>query len=219
MYYFFFSSRRRHTRSKRDWSSDVCSSDLGASDCVGLPCASAWRTSSSVSRRRGQSGDFFSGWPALRLSSRAPRFTLVGLAGRARGWFAGPRAVHRRSYSERLTHPGVVSRRKNHCDSPDATHRGYVHRITRCGCRLGQTGNEGGPGRAPFSPSRVDAGLVWLDYDFGGVANGPAEPAAFVSELPARPSAPTDGRYEQLLVSEPGLRRPQFGDDAIAVQI
>src|SRR5699024_8592952 len=25
---FVFSSRRRHTRSKRDWSSDVCSSDL-----------------------------------------------------------------------------------------------------------------------------------------------------------------------------------------------
>src|SRR5207249_9757013 len=29
-YFFFFSSRRRHTRSKRDWSSDVCSSDLVA---------------------------------------------------------------------------------------------------------------------------------------------------------------------------------------------
>src|SRR2546421_4090986 len=28
MCYFFFSSRRRHTRSDRDWSSDVCSSDL-----------------------------------------------------------------------------------------------------------------------------------------------------------------------------------------------
>src|SRR5207247_7980228 len=26
--HFFFSSRRRHTRSTRDWSSDVCSSDL-----------------------------------------------------------------------------------------------------------------------------------------------------------------------------------------------
>src|SRR5699024_2092049 len=26
--YFFLSSRRRHTSSKRDWSSDVCSSDL-----------------------------------------------------------------------------------------------------------------------------------------------------------------------------------------------
>src|SRR3712207_6590160 len=29
--FFFFSSRRRHTRYWRDWSSDVCSSDLGSS--------------------------------------------------------------------------------------------------------------------------------------------------------------------------------------------
>src|SRR6266852_2233586 len=28
MCFFFFSSRRRHTRCYRDWSSDVCSSDL-----------------------------------------------------------------------------------------------------------------------------------------------------------------------------------------------
>src|SRR2546429_5015632 len=28
MFVFFFSSRRRHTRCSRDWSSDVCSSDL-----------------------------------------------------------------------------------------------------------------------------------------------------------------------------------------------
>src|SRR5690606_40747874 len=28
IYFFFFSSRRRHTRFSRDWSSDVCSSDL-----------------------------------------------------------------------------------------------------------------------------------------------------------------------------------------------
>src|SRR5687768_18285477 len=27
-FFFFFSSRRRHTRCSRDWSSDVCSSDL-----------------------------------------------------------------------------------------------------------------------------------------------------------------------------------------------
>src|SRR5204863_6920359 len=32
-FFFFFSSRRRHTRSLRDWSSDVCSSDL----TIGLP--------------------------------------------------------------------------------------------------------------------------------------------------------------------------------------
>src|SRR6266511_5221982 len=29
-FFFFFSSRRRHTRFSRDWSSDVCSSDLTA---------------------------------------------------------------------------------------------------------------------------------------------------------------------------------------------
>src|SRR5688500_20349166 len=32
--FFFFSSRRRHTRLQGDWSSDVCSSDLRA---IGLP--------------------------------------------------------------------------------------------------------------------------------------------------------------------------------------
>src|SRR5215813_15058881 len=32
--FFFFSSRRRHTRCGRDWSSDVCSSDLDAAITV-----------------------------------------------------------------------------------------------------------------------------------------------------------------------------------------
>src|SRR5207249_8504566 len=35
-YFFFFSSRRRHTISKRDWSSDVCSSDLNITFTIGL---------------------------------------------------------------------------------------------------------------------------------------------------------------------------------------
>src|SRR2546426_2212249 len=34
MYFFFFSSRRRHTRLQGDWSSDVCSSDLEELDVV-----------------------------------------------------------------------------------------------------------------------------------------------------------------------------------------
>src|SRR3712207_7970833 len=40
---FFFSSRRRHTRYWRDWSSDVCSSDLlgDAPVVVGVPESSA----------------------------------------------------------------------------------------------------------------------------------------------------------------------------------
>src|SRR5688500_20139994 len=36
MIFFFFSSRRRHTRLQGDWSSDVCSSDLGDDRDVGL---------------------------------------------------------------------------------------------------------------------------------------------------------------------------------------
>src|SRR5215212_7955347 len=38
LYFFFFSSRRRHTRCLSDWSSDVCSSDL-AEDAKDLPSA------------------------------------------------------------------------------------------------------------------------------------------------------------------------------------
>src|SRR5207302_6783545 len=42
---FFFSSRRRHTRFSRDWSSDVCSSDLDAASqhrlLRGKPCVAA----------------------------------------------------------------------------------------------------------------------------------------------------------------------------------
>src|SRR5688572_25477078 len=34
MLFFFFSSRRRHTRFDCDWSSDVCSSDLGNPEVV-----------------------------------------------------------------------------------------------------------------------------------------------------------------------------------------
>src|SRR6266536_5296740 len=40
-FFFFFSSRRRHTRSTRDWSSDVCSSDLWLATWIalGMPLA------------------------------------------------------------------------------------------------------------------------------------------------------------------------------------
>src|SRR5216683_299397 len=43
LFFFFFSSRRRHTRSDRDWSSDVCSSDLewdGSTWTLRAPAAS-----------------------------------------------------------------------------------------------------------------------------------------------------------------------------------
>src|SRR6266496_2327906 len=50
MVFFFFSSRRRHTRSLRDWSSDVCSSDLDPAGCRAL------RGLRDVSRHRQRRG-------------------------------------------------------------------------------------------------------------------------------------------------------------------
>src|SRR5215813_8892826 len=43
-FFFFFSSRRRHTRCGRDWSSDVCSSDLrgGSREYRDFPDYYAW---------------------------------------------------------------------------------------------------------------------------------------------------------------------------------
>src|SRR2546429_2709827 len=57
IYVFFFSSRRRHTRCSRDWSSDVCSSDLVfvglAEQVASLGMADQRDASSSLERERG----------------------------------------------------------------------------------------------------------------------------------------------------------------------
>src|SRR5256884_1907195 len=49
--FFFFSSRRRHTRCSRDWSSDVCASDLCATNREGRQCvARCWLHAEPPSR-------------------------------------------------------------------------------------------------------------------------------------------------------------------------
>src|SRR5215218_10767477 len=60
--FFFFSSRRRHTRSLCDWSSDVCSSDLGqrphaASPTGPAPHAESQGAGRSEERRVGKGVD------------------------------------------------------------------------------------------------------------------------------------------------------------------
>src|SRR6267378_5324751 len=50
-FFFFFSSRRRHTRSLRDWSSDVCSSDL-------LMTTAALPLGLYAARRHRRAGDY-----------------------------------------------------------------------------------------------------------------------------------------------------------------
>src|SRR3989449_11578470 len=59
LFFFFFSSRRRHTRCSRDWSSDVCSSDLLTKQpdevlaAVRLPAPNGWDAVYHKLRRRG----------------------------------------------------------------------------------------------------------------------------------------------------------------------
>src|SRR6266850_4768790 len=65
MFLFFFSSRRRHTRLQGDWSSDVCSSDLGTGEAVPAEGAGPstrtsmerWIDPGSEERRVGKSVD------------------------------------------------------------------------------------------------------------------------------------------------------------------
>src|SRR5438105_12658825 len=49
--FFFFSSRRRHTRSTRDWSSDVCSSDL-RQEALNLPAKQAQKSIETANQVR-----------------------------------------------------------------------------------------------------------------------------------------------------------------------
>src|SRR3712207_7042690 len=66
-YFFFFSSRRRHTRYWRDWSSDVCSSDLD------LPALRGLRDRRGQLRGRGRPGQ-----PAADLSPAARQEPAAG---------------------------------------------------------------------------------------------------------------------------------------------
>src|SRR5207302_7870979 len=82
---FFFSSRRRHTRFSRDWSSDVCSSDLKARGTY-TPSAD---TRAKLSIRRGVQAVKprypilipSKGRPTKQLTSRT--LTRIGEIGRA----------------------------------------------------------------------------------------------------------------------------------------
>src|SRR5438105_13110122 len=67
---FFFSSRRRHTRSTRDWSSDVCSSDLHPllTKLVNSGCPVRTESLLSATRSRKSFAPFSS--PILRSEER-----------------------------------------------------------------------------------------------------------------------------------------------------
>src|SRR5690606_40162237 len=70
---FFFSSRRRHTRFSRDWSSDVCSSDL--EDYANWTLAHIVRTPAFVFAPEKPGGwhEPYPGWQATRYEQKARR--------------------------------------------------------------------------------------------------------------------------------------------------
>src|SRR2546429_5860976 len=77
--YFFFSSRRRHTRCSRDWSSDVCSSDLPTADggvILRMGCIAVFHQVSNGGPYRGETDTGAGHVPEARASSirrQAPR--------------------------------------------------------------------------------------------------------------------------------------------------
>src|SRR5204863_1231926 len=72
---FFFSSRRRHTRSLRDWSSDVCSSDLFAELLAGV--RALLRRVDSGSALRQQIGDLTLNMQTRRVARGAREISLT----------------------------------------------------------------------------------------------------------------------------------------------
>src|SRR6266496_2966285 len=63
--FFFFSSRRRHTRSLRDWSSDVCSSDL----LVDSQGRALYLFQKDMGTKSACTGACAVAWPPLRASA------------------------------------------------------------------------------------------------------------------------------------------------------
>src|SRR5256884_190725 len=88
--FFFFSSRRRHTRCSRDWSSDVCSSDLA----MGVQ----WRTLDvpGIDRLRG-AGVYYGWGTSEAISCKGETVYVIGGANSA-----GQAAMHFSKFAEKV---------------------------------------------------------------------------------------------------------------------
>src|SRR5712675_941656 len=84
--FFFFSSRRRHTRCSRDWSSDVCSSDLGTGVMTKVP-PTIKRVIAMKAPKVDQDGNELGGVPVVLRE--APLGTYLGWNVTAAGFHKG----------------------------------------------------------------------------------------------------------------------------------
>src|SRR6266850_6404563 len=135
--FFFFSSRRRHTRLQGDWSSDVCSSDLAAA---------VWGTTDNAnapgSLRARQTGDNVGiqyGLKALLAGAITPE-EFVTLNEKIGGFDADSNRTAARSHADRQAldiayRAGIVASGKNLGKLPIIDSRGYdeqgIHYIWR----------------------------------------------------------------------------------------
>src|SRR5690349_23885024 len=83
IFFFFFSSRRRHTRSLRDWSSDVCSSDLLSDEPVLGPRARFGLVSRALALGVPYLGADFRFDPPPLEPFPLPSLAVIGKIGRA----------------------------------------------------------------------------------------------------------------------------------------
>src|SRR5207248_6245425 len=100
--YFFFSSRRRHTISYGDWSSDVCSSDLVRSD----------RDHAAIARAAGggvrTSAAGIVGAGALGMRRAEPAIKVIAGRSAQCAGVGGVGQIGRASCRERVWRAGVV---------------------------------------------------------------------------------------------------------------
>src|SRR5690606_40044467 len=105
--FFFFSSRRRHTRFSRDWSSDVCSSDLaGAGRVLSESSTAAMRQ--RTSRQGVLENGYGIGWNIREVGGA----TIVGHGGATNGFRATLATIPERGFAlAMLTNgdPGTTS--------------------------------------------------------------------------------------------------------------
>src|SRR2546429_2522189 len=121
LFVFFFSSRRRHTRCSRDWSSDVCSSDLGGAARVAVAFAApgqgdverphAWNAPRGSrdrnARLREQRADVAMGGERVEIEAEDPQ---LGVSAGEVADRVGDSAIRVGVSGERLAPPGRADR-------------------------------------------------------------------------------------------------------------
>src|SRR3989449_7583071 len=130
--FFFFSSRRRHTRCSRDWSSDVCSSDLAA-------------RSRAVRRPGGGSGGGRRAWRRGARERAAARWPArVRHQGAVAGADGGDRAA--RPVARGARHAAGPRAHDHHRDRAPGSEAGAVHarhRVVPPGAARGRDRRDG----------------------------------------------------------------------------